>query len=90
MTKYNKNNKNKTMNRNKSQGHTNNNHRNRSNNQQYQQPQNDIMQYGNPFSDFDKMFENFGMPKFRGGNNGSGLDNFFGDFQSMHNNIFSK
>ena len=76
MTKYNKKNK---MNRNKSSG-VNNRTGNRANNN-LNRDNNNLMRMSD-FDNFDRMFEDFGMPRM-GGNGLSGLDRFFGNFQSM-------
>ena len=99
MTKYNKKNK---MNRNKSVGvnrmpsrGSNNNQRqggNYNNNNMNRQNNNMDLMRVSDFDEFDRMFENFGMPRF-GGGFGGGLD-IFRDFRSrfddLERDMFSK
>ena len=77
------------MNRNKSQKVSN--PRRDSNNYDYNNFDNDLnnnnrgLMRMNVFENFDKMFDNFAMPKF---NMNSGIDRFFGEFESNFSSGF--
>jgi hypothetical protein len=68
------------MNRNKSLGITNNRGGNRINSNNRE---NSNLMRMNDFDSFDRMFNNFAMPRMSGGSGLSGLDQFFGNFQSI-------